>query len=145
VIRFKTHLKAGDLAPAIAGLDFKGHSTVLFFYPADFTPGCTLESCLFRDRAQDFKALGAELIGVSGDTEGIHAAFALEYRLPQRLLSDPKRRIRGAYGVPHVFGRLSGRCTFVIDGEGRIAFVFDSREQPQEHVHKTLEFLRKQS
>jgi peroxiredoxin Q/BCP len=121
--------------------DFKGKWLVLFFYPADFTPGCTAESCAFRDQYQAFKELGAEIAGVSGDAQPTHLAFSGQFKLPYPLLSDPHGVMRRSYTVPHVFGRLSGRTTFVIDPQGLIRYVFDSRSRPLDHVTLALEQL----
>jgi peroxiredoxin Q/BCP len=151
LFRLGTGLKAGQAAPDFRLkdaqgkehqlADYKGRWLVLFFYPADFTSGCTIESCGFRDRYQDFQKAGAEVLGVSGDTESTHAAFAAEHKLPYLLLSDPKRLAREAYGVPHVLGRLSGRVTCVIDPQGILRLVFDSREDAIGHVQKALELF----
>ena len=143
MMRFSVSLKAGDAAPWFSGLDpFKGRWLVLFFYPADFTSGCTAESCSFRDLYQDFKGAGAEVVGVSGDSQESHAAFIAEHRLPYSLLSDGNRALRKAFGVPHILGRLSGRSTFVIDPQGIIRFVFDSRSDFKGHVERPLAFLK---
>lgn len=152
MIRLKPSLKAGQKAPDFSLPDaqgkvhrlaeFAGRWLVVFFYPADFTSGCTTESCAFRDQYQAFKEAGAEVLGVSGDSSERHAAFAAEYRLPYALLSDPGAVMRHAYTVPHVFGRMSGRTTFVIDPAGVLRLVFDSRDQPLAHIAKSLEAIR---
>ena len=142
MIQLKPSLKPGQKAPDYGLPAPAGRWVVLFFYPADFTPGCTVESCAFRDQYQDFKDAGAELIGVSGDTLETHEAFKAGHGLPYALVSDPDSKIRRAYTVPHVFGRLSGRTTFVIDPQGVIRFVFDSRENAAQHVGRSLEFIR---
>jgi peroxiredoxin Q/BCP len=118
MIRFSPSLQIGQAAPSFSLPDskgkiqcledFSGKWLVLFFYPADFTSGCTVESCLFRDRYQEFRDLGAELVGVSGDPGKVHEAFIYEYQLPYTLLSDSRGLMRRAYTVPQIFGRLSG-------------------------------------
>jgi peroxiredoxin Q/BCP len=152
MIRFSTSLRAGDKAPDFALpdatgkiwklADFAGKWLLLYFYPADFTAGCTAESCAFRDQYQDFKDAGAEIVGVSRDDAATHGAFAAEHRLPFILLSDTDAKARSAYAIPHILGRLGGRCSFVVDPVGMIRYVFDSRERHLDHVTKTLEFLR---
>ena len=122
--------------------DFKGRWLVLFFYPGDFTPGCTVESCAFRDAYDAFKDLGAEVVGISGDSRATHAAFAAEHQLPYLLLSDPGRIAARAYGVPHILGRLSGRSSFVIGPDGLLLYIFDSRSEFTGHVEKPLAFLK---
>ncbi len=149
---FRTSLKAGDAAPDFALPDgegqlrrledYKGRWLVLFFYPADFTHGCTEESCLFRDLAAQFAALGAEIVGVSGDSVLSHRDFAAAHKLGYPLLSDPARVARRAYGVPHRFGRLSGRVSFVIDPQGVIRHVFQSGSRAKEHVNRALDYLK---
>src|SRR6478752_10856254 len=101
-------LEAGDMAPpftlADAGghqvslKDFAGRNVVLFFYPADDTPGCTKEACGFRDAWDDLAALGVTVLGVSPDAAVSHRAFAAKHRLPFTLLSDPDRSVMRAYG-----------------------------------------------
>src|SRR5437763_2026853 len=80
--------------------DFRGKPVVLYFYPKDDTPGCTKESCTFRDQYQDFQDAGAEVIGVSSDSAESHEKFATKYRLPFILLSDRGGAVRKEYGVP---------------------------------------------
>ena len=90
--------------------DFRGKkSVVLYFYPKDDTPGCTAESCEFRDRYEDFKEAGAEVIGISSDSEASHEKFADKHRLPFILLSDRGGAVRKKYGVPATLGLLPGR------------------------------------
>jgi peroxiredoxin Q/BCP len=152
MIRLSPSLKPGDPAPDFrlqdgqgkwwSLKDFAGRFLVLYFYPADFTSGCTAESCGFRDGYADFKGAGAEVAGVSGDSPARHAAFKDELGLPFPLLSDPDRAARRAYTVPQVLGRMSGRTTFVIGPDGVIRYVFDSRSDAPGHVTRALEFLR---
>jgi len=86
--------------------DFRGKPVVLYFYPKDDTPGCTKESCTFRDQYQDFQDAGAEVIGVSSDSSESHEKFATKYRLPFVLLSDRGGATRKLYGVPSTLGVL---------------------------------------
>src|SRR3954449_3143557 len=87
--------------------DYKGKSAVvLYFYPKDYTPGCTAEACSFRDSYDVFKEAGAEVIGVSSDTADSHQAFAAKHGLPFVLLSDQGGKVRKLYGVPSTFGLL---------------------------------------
>src|SRR5436305_15064486 len=77
---------------------------VLYFYPKDLTPGCTAEACAFRDSYEVFKDAGAEVIGISSDSEESHQQFAKEHQLPFILLSDVDGVIRKRFGVPTAFG-----------------------------------------
>src|SRR5678815_1024207 len=97
--------------------DYRGHKTVvLYFYPKDFTLGCTVEACTFRDSYEDFTALGAEVIGVSADGADSHDGFARKHRLPFILASDADGSAARAFGVDaSLFGLIRGRVTFVID------------------------------
>jgi len=115
---------------------------VLFFYPKDDTPGCTTEACSFRDSYEVFQQAGAEVVGVSSDTEKSHRQFANKYKLPFTLLSDLGGVVRKFYGVPATFGLLPGRVTYVIDKQGTIRHIFSSQFAPQMHVSEALKVLQ---
>jgi peroxiredoxin Q/BCP len=122
--------------------DFRGRkNVVVYFYPKDDTPGCTRESCAFRDQYQDFTDAGAEVIGVSGDSRKSHESFAAKHRLPFTLLSDPGGKVRRAFGVPSTLGVLPGRVTYVIDKEGVIRHAFNSQLDPRRHVEEALRVI----
>jgi peroxiredoxin Q/BCP len=123
---------------------FKGRkAVVLYFYPKDDTPGCTKESCAFRDGYQDFQDAGAEVIGVSSDSAESHGKFAEKYRLPFTLLSDQGGQVRKRYGIPATLGLLPGRVTFVIDRDGIVRHTFNSQFQATQHVAEALQALRR--
>lgn len=123
--------------------EFKGRkNVVLFFYPKDDSPGCTVEACTFRDRFQDFADAGAELIGISSDSVESHASFAGKHRLPMTLLSDAGARVRRAFGVRATLGILPGRATFIVDKAGVVRHVFNSQLRVKRHVEESLEILR---
>jgi peroxiredoxin Q/BCP len=146
-------LSAGDRAPLIDLSDqhgqqrrsdqLAGRALVLFFYPKDDTPGCTMEACAFRDSYADIQALGAEVWGVSGDDAGSHQRFAGRHHLPFPLLVDQGNRLRQAFGVPSVLGLLPGRVTYVIDGEGVIRHVFNNLLDGPAHRREALDALRR--
>lgn len=130
-------LKVGDKVPNFRskdqyGTDFiweehQGKPIVLYFYPKDDTPGCTAQACGFRDEYEDFKELGAEVIGVSGDSEKAHSKFAHKYKLPFILLSDKDKKVRKLFDVPtNLLGLLPGRVTYIIDKNGTIIEIFNS-------------------
>jgi peroxiredoxin Q/BCP len=124
--------------------EFRGRKAiVLYFYPKDDTPGCTKESCAFRDSYQDFQDAGAEVIGVSSDDAASHGRFAEKYKLPFTLLSDQGGQVRKRYGVPATAGLLPGRVTFVIDRDGVVRHTFNSQFQPTQHIAEALSALRK--
>ncbi|MBD2163522.1 peroxiredoxin [Calothrix membranacea FACHB-236] len=146
-------VKVGDTAPdfslpaqngeTVSLRDFRGKSAVvLYFYPKDDTPGCTAESCAFRDRYEVFKNVGAEVIGVSGDSNQSHQQFAAKYNLPFILLSDKGDKVRKEYGATAAFGLLPGRVTYVIDQQGVVQYVFDSMFNFQGHVEEALKKLQ---
>ena len=116
---------------------------VLYFYPKDETAGCTAEACSFRDSYEDFKAAGAEVIGVSTDDATSHEAFKKHHRLPFTLLTDPGGAAAKTLGVKKTFGLIPGRVTFVIDRAGVIRHRFDSQVRVQKHVAEALEIVRK--
>jgi peroxiredoxin Q/BCP len=146
-------MKIGDQAPDFtlptgSGEPFqlsalRGQPVVLYFYPKDDTPGCTAEACAFRDQYEDFLTLGAQVVGVSSDSETSHQKFAQKHRLPFPLLADAGGQVRKLYEVPRaLLGLLPGRVTFVIDATGKIAYIFNSMSGATDHVRKTKEVLR---
>jgi peroxiredoxin Q/BCP len=139
-------LAPGDRAPLIAlndadGIERRsdqlgGRALVLFFYPKDDTPGCTMEACAFRDGHAELQALGAEVWGVSGDDAASHRRFATRHQLPYPLLVDEGNHLRRAFGVPRALGILPGRVTYVIDGDGVIRHVFDNLLDGPAHLRE---------
>ncbi len=136
-----TTLKVGDKAPSIDGLDqngsqvswkdYQGKKVVLYFYPKDMTPGCTVESCNLRDHYDELKEKGYEVIGVSADNQEKHKSFIEKHELPFKLIADVEKKVIKAYGVwgPKKFmGRTYDgihRTTFIIDKEGMISKIID--------------------
>ena len=100
--------------------DQKGRVVVLLFYPGDETPICTRQMCSVRDRWEDYRATGAEVVGVSKDSPESHRAFAEHHSLPLRLLSDPEARVAALYGAKSWLPGRAARAVVVIDAEGRI-------------------------
>ena len=116
---------------------------VFYFYPKDNTPGCTAQACSFRDQYEDFKDLGAEVIGISSDSIASHEKFIQRYKLPFILISDSDKKIRNLFGVKaNLFGLLPGRVTYVADKNGIIQLVFDSM-MASNHIPKALEIVTK--
>jgi peroxiredoxin Q/BCP len=146
-------LQVGDRAPdftltsatgeTVSLGDFRGKKpVVVYFYPKDDTPGCTAESCAFRDSYQVFQDLGAEVIGISGDSVDSHRQFAQKYQLPFILLSDSQNTVRKQFGVPATLFVLPGRVTYVIDKEGIVRHVFNSMMDFKAHVEEGLKTLK---
>lgn len=132
-------LRGGEVALS----DFRGKkNVVLFFYPKDASPGCTVEACTFRDAYEDFVDAGAEVIGISSDSLEDHASFANKHRLPMQLLADIGGKVRAQYGVKSTLGLLPGRETFIIDKEGVVRHVFRSQLRFKNHVVESLAVLQ---
>lgn len=115
---------------------------VLYFYPKDDTPGCTKESCSFRDSYTAFQDAGAEVIGISADDVASHKTFATKYNLPFTLLSDTGNAIRKSFGVPSTFGILPGRVTYVIDKSGIVKHITNSQLNFQGHIDESLKVVQ---
>ena len=139
----------GDHAPDFSATTYDGNqirladflgkrALVLFFYPKDGTPICTQEACAFRDSYEQFIDAGAEVIGVSGDTEENHRAFARQHTLSFPLISDADGSLRQAFVVPKTMGIFPGRVTYVIDQAGIIRQVFSAQFASTEHVRQAL-------
>jgi peroxiredoxin Q/BCP len=141
-------LGVGDLAPdfdlvsqsgeKVKLSDQRGHWVVVYFYPADDTPGCTAEACSFRDSYEDFTDAGATVIGISGDDTDSHKKFAAKHNLPFTLLSDDDGSVRKTWGVGKSLGLLPGRVTFVISPEGVVRKRFSSQLRAKQHKNEAL-------
>jgi peroxiredoxin Q/BCP len=137
----------GDLAPSFPQLQaHAGKTVILYFYPRDNTPGCTLEACEFRDAHSQLARRHAVVLGVSPDSAKSHANFAAKFHLPFELVPDEDHRIARAYGVwkkKSRFGRRYfgiERTTFVIGPDGRIRKIFP-RVNPRGHAAQVLASL----
>jgi len=149
-------LKQGDIAPdfsvatngggKISLADLKGKNVILYFYPRDYTPGCTKEACAFRDHFADFKKKGAVVLGVSTDPVKSHDKFVEKFKLPFTLLADEDKKIVEAYGVwgeKSFMGRKylgTQRVTFLIGPDGRIKKIW-LQVKPEEHAQEVLAAL----
>jgi len=154
----QTRLAAGDVAPrftladqdgnkvALAG--FAGAPLVVYFYPADDTPGCTTEACQFNDNLSAFQSSGVSVVGISPDGPESHRKFRAKYGLHFPLLSDPDHKVMatyGAWGEKTLYGRKSVgviRSTFLIGADGRIASAWYN-VRANGHAAKVLEELSK--
>jgi len=146
-------IEVGDRAPdftlpsqsgdTVSLSDFRGKkAVVLYFYPKDNSPGCTKEACAFRDSYEAFKEAGAEVVGVSSDSEESHGLFSLKFGLPFILLSDEGGKVRELYGVPSSLGLIPGRVTYVIDKEGIVRRVFSSQLNAEKHIEESLRVIK---
>lgn len=150
-------LQEGDVAPgfvlpadggkALDLEDFRGRSVVLYFYPRDDTPGCTLEAQEFAALAKDFARAGAVVIGVSPDSPACHARFKTKHGIDLHLASDQEKRVVTAYGVwveKSMYGRKYmgvERATFLISPEGRIAHIW-RKVKPRGHAAEVLALIK---
>ena len=148
-----TTLKTGDKAPEIKAKDqhgkdfslaeYKGRKVILYFYPADDTPTCTVEACNLRDNHPELQKKGYEVIGVSPDSEKSHVKFINKFSLPFQLITDSDNKVAKSYGVwghKKLFGReYMGiiRTTFIIDEKGKIEKVID-KVKSKEHSKQIL-------
>jgi len=150
-------LKEGDKAPEFVATtntgekltlkDLRGKPVVLYFYPKDDTPGCTVQACGIRDSYQDFKRAGAVVLGVSPDPVKSHVKFIEKHRLPFTLLADEDKAIANAYGVwgeKSFMGRKymgNHRVTFLIGPDGRIARLWPA-VKPETHAAEVLQAIK---
>ncbi len=147
----KGRVQVGDVAPdftlpnqsgePISLHDLRGKNVVLYFYPKDNTTGCTAQACAFRDQYEVFKEVGAEVIGVSSDSQELHQQFAAQYRLPFTLLSDVGGKVRKRYGAT-TMGVMPGRVTYVIDKNGVVRHMFSSAFNAQQHITEAMQALQ---
>ena len=149
-------VRVGDVAPDFTLPDQSGRlvrlgdligerTVVLYFYPKDQTPGCTLEARAFRDSYEKFTAQGAEVVGVSSDSVGSHRRFAARHNLPFLLLSDRGGAVRERYGVEKTLGLLPGRVSYVIDRSGVVRHVYSSQLLETRHSRAALDVLSRLS
>ncbi len=138
------NLQVGDKAPAFSAKDqngntvklsdFEGEKVILYFYPKDSTPTCTVQACNIRDNHADFKKKGYTVLGVSVDTVKSHQKFSAKHDLPFPLLADPEHEMVNAYGVwqeKTTFGKTymgTVRTTFEIDEKGVISQIITKVE-----------------
>jgi peroxiredoxin Q/BCP len=152
-IQMKDRIEIGDKAPEFTLKNQKGQdvslkdfigrkAVVLYFYPKDGSPGCTKEACAFRDNYEAFKDAGAEVIGISSQSEESHSIFSLKFNLPFTLLVDEEARVRKLFGVPSSLGMIPGRVTYVIDREGTVRHIFSSQTNIEGHVNEALKILK---
>ncbi|HHS99492.1 MAG TPA: peroxiredoxin [Thiomicrospira sp.] len=146
-------LKVGDKAPEFSLLNQsgelislasnKGQWVVLYFYPKDNTPGCTVEACDFRDNINQLVAQQAVVLGISLDSDQSHAEFAKKYGLPFDLLADKKAQVTKSYGalLDLKLIKFAKRHSFIIDPQGNIAKIYRSIN-PKKHVTEVMKDLQ---
>lgn len=143
-------IQVGDILPDFEAQDQegnlflwkerKGKPIVIYFYPRNFTPGCTQQACYIRDVYSLLKTKGWEIIGISSGTISSHYKFSKRHNLPFQLLVDKKKYLSKHFGVPSAFfGLFPSRVTYVIDENGRVTHILKS-PSPYKHF-ELLEFL----
>jgi peroxiredoxin Q/BCP len=146
------HLAIGETPAPFSLIDQNGHVfhssdylgkkiMVIYFYPKDESPVCTKEACAFRDSYAAFERAGAVVVGINSAPVLTHRAFAEHHRLPFKLLSDPGNKVLRQFGVKARM-MISGRETFVIGMDGKVAFRYNSFSDGPKHVSETLRFLQ---
>ena len=145
-------LKIGDQIPSFSLEDQNGNirtsyncnkPLVLFFYPKDDTPGCTIEACGFRDKYDLFKILGAEVWGISNGDSKSHLEFANKNKLQYPLLCDQNNILRKQFGVPKTLGFIEGRVTYIINSKGTIIHIFEDLLNGPAHIKEAIRALKK--
>lgn len=145
-------LKEGTTAPDFEGgaddgstfrlSDFRGKkNVVLYFYPKDFTPGCTKEACNFRDESETLEKHDAIIVGVSSDTTESHSSFKEQHKLNFPLIADPNKRIIKTYQAQGLLGLIPARVTYIIDKQGVIRKSFRHDLSIGKHLSDTLAAL----
>ncbi len=138
--------RQGEQELSLSGYQGKS-SVVLYFYPKDDTPGCTAESCAFRDLLPEFEAAGSAILGISPDNQASHLRFAEKHALPFPLLADADHAVASAYGVwkeKTNYGKTYWgieRTTFVINRDRQIAKIYP-RVKVEDHAAKVLEYVK---
>ena len=145
--KIQTGMKAPDFTAQVTSGerislgDYAGRKIVLYFYPKDDTPGCTVEACGLRDEYQRIRELGAEVLGVSVDDTESHKRFTSKFNLPFQLVADPNKEISQAYGVLNENSNMAKRVTFIIDEQGNVAKIFET-VKPDRHPQEVIDALR---
>ena len=145
-------LKKGDRIPSITLVDqdgknvsldsFRGNPLIIYFYPKDNTRVCTAQACGFRANYEAFQEMGAEVIGISGESHESHKQVTNKRKLPFILLSDPKKEARKAFKLPSLLGLLPGRVTFIVDKEGIIKHTFRADFNAEQHIKEALKVVQ---
>ncbi|MDR7128148.1 peroxiredoxin Q/BCP [Algoriphagus sp. 4150] len=147
-------LKIGNTAPEFnlqstgaksinSSTDLKGKAFILYFYPKDFTKGCTAEACEFRDQFEAFRNLEIPVLGISKDDIETHERFKKEHRLPFDLLSDPTGEVCKSYDALIPLIKMPKRITYLIDKDHKISAVFSEMFESKGHIEAMLGKLQK--
>jgi peroxiredoxin Q/BCP len=150
------HLAIGDAAPEITARDadgnevtlsgLRGHWVLVYFYPKDDTPGCTIEACTLNDTLGDLRDCGADVIGVSTQDDESHGKFRAKFGLQFALAADTDGAIMEAYKVGHSMGvlPLAARVSYLVGPDGKVAYVWP-HVTPKDHAAEVLETVKRLS
>lgn len=138
---FKLNSTSGQILKMSENL--LGKAFILYFYPKDFTPGCTAEACEFRDQFEAFRNLNVPVYGVSRDDIPTHEKFKKAYKLPFELLSDPDGKVCKSYDALIPLIKMPKRVTYLIDDKHQIAGVFSDMFESKGHIESMLSKLKK--
>ncbi len=152
--QIKKRLEIGDQIPDFTLTDQNGKAVksaeligkqvlVIYFYPKDESMVCTKEACSFRDSNDDFIKAGARVIGINSGSVASHKSFMDHYNLPFTLLSDPENKVLKQFGVKGAFF-LTGRTTYVVGLDGKIAYTYSAMMEGKEHSEQALQFVKNQ-
>ena len=133
---------ASTLGTKLSSQDLAGKSYILYFYPKDFTPGCTAEACEFRDQFEAFRELAIPVFGISRDSIESHLKFKAAHKLPFELLSDPDGKVCKAFDALIPLIKMPKRVTYLIDDSGKIAGVFSEMFESKGHIQAMLKKLK---
>ena len=136
-------LAATSLGSITLSKDLAGKSVILYFYPKDFTPGCTTEACEFRDQFAAFRELDIPVFGISRDNLATHEKFKKTHRLPFELLADESGKVCKAFDALLPLIKMPTRVTYLLDSNHRIAGVFQGLFENKAHVSAMLKQLKK--
>ena len=146
----KVHQSAPDFSlPSTSGQQFKlsrdldNQPGIIYFYPKDFTPGCTQEACSFRDSFSFFRDLNITVIGISRDSVESHQKFKEQHRLPFDLLSDSNGKVAEAYQALVPFLKVVRRVTYLLNTNHKIAAVYENMFGAEKHIQQMIASVKK--
>ncbi|MEN2284405.1 peroxiredoxin [Algoriphagus sp. SE2] len=123
--------------------DFSGKALIIYFYPRDFTPGCTAEACEFRDKFEDFRDLSIPILGISKDNIESHERFKKTYKLPYDLLSDTSGKVCQAYDALIPLIKIPKRISYLLNEDHEIVAAFSEFFEAKKHIENMLKSIKK--
>jgi len=123
--------------------DFKNQALIIYFYPKDFTPGCTAEACEFRDKFEEFRGLSIPILGISKDDISSHEKFKKTYKLPFDLLSDSSGKVCKAYDALIPLIKMPKRITYLLNKDHEIIASFSEMFEAKKHIENMIKSYKK--